>query len=76
MIGPEQAVISAGSELSCKEVELALGGVIVVMAGALVAVVKLGWNHVMGQLKDAKEHGAALEVTIQSAKQKKGESPR
>ncbi len=75
MIGPEQAV-AAGGELSCKEVELALGTVIVALAGTLVTVVKLGWNHVMGQLKDAKEHGAALEVTIQSAKQKKGESPR
>jgi hypothetical protein len=76
MIGPEQAVISAGSELSCKEVELALGSVIVALAGALVAVVKIGWNHLKEQLKDARDHNAALEVTVQSAKQKKGESPR
>ena len=72
MIGPE----TAGSELSCKEVELALGGVIVALAGALVGVVKIGWNYLKEQLKEARDHNAALEVTLQSAKQKKGESPK
>jgi hypothetical protein len=75
MIGPEQAV-AVGGELSCRDVELALGGTVVVLATALVSVVKLGWGHVKEQLKEARDHNAALEVTLNSAKQKKGESPK
>lgn len=67
--------IKDGAGFTCKEEMIALVGVIIALAGTLVGVVKIGWNMMMAQLKAERDHSASLEVTFNSAKKKKGESP-
>lgn len=74
MGGPEEVKEMAG--FTCKEEMIALVGVIAALAGTLVAVVKIGWNMIIAQLKAERDHSASLEVTFNSAKKKKGESPQ
>lgn len=78
MVGLDEAKNAAlqADGFSCKEELVILGGVIVTETIALVAAVKIGWAMVINQLKEARDHNAALEVTLNSARQKKGDSPK
>lgn len=75
-MGGLDEVVKDGAGFTCKEEMIALGSVIVTLATALVAVVKIGFNMLKDQLKAERDHSASLEVTFNSAKQKKAESPK
>ena len=62
--------------LSCKVTIYSLGGTIGVLASVIVAMAKIGWNHILDDLKIARDREAMLNVAKNSALQKKGESPQ
>lgn len=64
-----------GSGISCREVIIALGAVCTGLAGVIVAMAKIGWNHILEDNKIARDRGAVLDVAVTSALKKKGESP-
>jgi hypothetical protein len=76
VVGLEEVKVATDSGLSCKEVEIALGSVIGAMALGYVGAAKVVWNLLTSQLKAERDHSASLEVTFNSAKQKKAESPQ
>jgi hypothetical protein len=75
MVGLDQAQAVQADGFSCKEELLILGTVIAAETAVIVSMAKIGWNHITAQLKEARDHSAALEVTLNSARKKKGESP-
>ena len=62
--------------LSCKVTIYSLGGVVTALAGVIVAMAKIGWNHILDDLKIARDREATLNVAKNSALQKKGDSPQ
>ena len=58
--------------VSCKQAIYTMAGVIATLSLTIVAMAKIGWNHVLEDMKIARDRSAVLDVAAAAALKKKG----